>query len=246
MLGGILNMLVWIGLAVVIMGLVAVGVWLRSFSKIKAEVTEILSNDSRKTYVDKIRPVKDKKGRSGWQFFKTKSLVGGKSRVITEPPYKYIDLLSNGVKFVRFVKIGDELHPWHPNFDLKEVKDKEGKLAQVLNDVRTQALNTNEREAYLYEMQRANEYGGVSGWQLLEKAMPFIALVMIVFGGVILFDEVSNNLTEQQELVNNELRRTQEINLRVAESLERVGLILGGNSSSFDSDQSISGGGAPN
>lgn len=245
MLGGILNILVWIGLAIVITGLVAISVWLRSFSKIKAEITEILSNDSRKTYVDKIRPIKDKKGRSGWQFFKTKSLVGGKSRIITEPPYKYIDLLSNGVKFVRFVKIGDELHPWHPNFDIKEVAGDNGEISQALKDVKTQALSTNEREAYLYEMQRANEYGSFSGWQLLEKALPFITLLMVVFGGVILFDQVSTNLAEQQDLVNTALERNQNTNIRVAESLERVALILGGETSSFDNEEPT-GGGVPN
>jgi hypothetical protein len=221
----IVNILIWGGLLVVFASLVFVVVWFKSFSKIRAEITD-LTNNGRKTYYDKIRSVKDKKGRSGWQFFKTKSLVGGKSKVISEPPYKYVDLLDNGVKFVRFVKIGDELHPWHPDFEV-DVESLEDDMVQKLKGVKTEALGTNEREAYLYEMQRASQYGS-TGWKdLLTSAMPFITILIVILGGVIMFDAVGDRMVEIQDKIDDSNARSEQIQRDTVEALERVAEILG-------------------
>jgi hypothetical protein len=237
----VLNILIWVSLAVVFGALVFSVVWFRSFSKIRAEITD-LTNNGRKTYYDKVRSVKDKKGRSGWQFFKTKSLVGGKSKVISEPPYKYVDLLDSGVKFVRFVKIGDELHPWHPDFEVSVENNSDDELVQKLKGVKTEALGTNEREAYLYEMQRASQYGS-TGWKdLLTSAMPFITMLIVILGGVIMFDSMGDRMVEIQDKIDASNARSETIQRDTAQALERVAEILGeGNSGS-----SVPSGGVPN
>lgn len=239
MIGNILSISLWVLGAGLLGALVYVGVWFKSFGKIRAEITD-LTNNGRKTYYDKVRAVKDKKGRSGWQFLKTKSLVGAKSKVITEPPYKFVDLLDNGVKFVRFVKIGDEIHPWHPKFEVNEDGDGDG----VFSGVKTDALSTNEREAYLYEMQRSETYGS-RGWKdLIASAMPFITILIVILGGVIMFDSVSDRMVEIQDKMDASSARSEATNVRVAESLERVAEILGG--SDFSSNTNNGGGGVPN
>lgn len=243
MLGGILNIVMWVGAALLFGGFVFLVMWFRSFSKIRAEITD-LTNNGRKTYTDKVRAVKDKKGRSGWQFLKTKSLVGAKSKVISEPPYKFVDLLDNGVKFVRFVKIGDEIHPWHPDFSVDVSESSDGEVKTVFKGVKTEALSTNEREAYLYEMQRSETYGS-RGWKdLLSSAMPFITILIVILGGVIMYDTVSSNILEQQQLVDDALSRSERTNSRVAESLERVAEILSGGE--FVNNPSSSGVEVPN
>ncbi len=207
MLSGILSIVGWVAGASILGGLVWMFFWFKSFSKIEAEITEITSNGTL-VYRDKVRYVTDKEGRAGWQFFKTKSPVGGRSRVINAPPTKYVDLLSNGKKYVRLVKTGDDMSIWHPSF--------EGKIAT------TEVLSSDDRQAYLYEMQKKATYGKQSWLSVLNNALPFITMIMVVIGGVILYDTVSENMVVQAEINERTIGKTTEVLDRAVSILERV------------------------
>lgn len=176
---------------------------------IRAEITEITSN-GRLVYNDKIRNYNNKDGQGGWRFLKSKS-IGNKKKRIDEPSSKYIDLLKNGQKFCRFYKIGDTYTPWHPNFS----DDNE-----TIN-VDTDVMSINERVALVDELQAANSnYTKTNAWDVLNKALPIFAVLILFIGAIIFFDQVGQTLVDVTAEAGRVISESSESNTRLANALE--------------------------
>lgn len=210
---------IFLNVLAVILGFGVVGAffyaisWYKKFD-IKVEITDRASNQN-KVYYDKARYITSKDGRHGWQFLKLKGPTG-KAKIIKVPQSKYVDITKDGKKFLRvLITESDTVMPWHPNFNL----DKEGNL----NGVDTDVLDSDDRVALIHEIDSAKRNYGMSSWgELLTKAMPYIGILIVVIGGVVLYDTMGQTLVEVTEMSSRALEEYTRNSNSLAEALERI------------------------
>ena len=216
-----ITVLIW---TLVVGSLAAVGfiVWFFKQFKIRAEVTEIASN-GRTVYYDKVREVNDKNGDTGWKFLKTKG-TARKKKQIPKPENEYVDLISNGQKFCRFVKNGDVIKPWHPVFSRDKLAD-------------TNVMTRDERIATVDELERANkDYTKTNGWDVINRAIPIVAVLIIFVGSIVFFGEIGDILQEITEKSSSVLAEVGESNERIAEAMEEL---TGDNETTGEEDREV-------
>jgi len=196
---GAIDLFLYVVLGLLIAGVLGVliyMVWLLIQYKIEVEITDTTSA-GRVIYKDKARIFRGKDGRLGWQLMKTKG-AKRKRKIIDEVPNMYIDLTVKGKKFVRLKKLeGDIFSPWHPT--VQEQSDEE---------IKKQSLPTSDRETLINEIYRSEKlYGKKSLGEIILHFMPYVILLMMIFGIVVLVDQVG----ETYNMLNGQLNEARKL-----------------------------------
>ena len=189
MVMAILNTLSYIIIAAVAGGILYYFKYISSFNII----VEIMDKTSGNNIIrrDKARQYKDKTGMSGWQFMSTKAPKSKSKKIVDEPDSRYVDITKNGKKYCRFIRMDEDVYtPWHPNIPNRSQET-----------FQTESLQSHERTSLIYQLnQSESKYAKKTVWEMLERAFPIIVIMLMLVGGLMLFDNITANIKEAQSL----------------------------------------------
>lgn len=209
---GTIGTITTIIITIVVTGTIGViAFWLYQMSKynIIVVIREVIKG---RTYIhtDKARRIKDKKNNYWWKLLKEKVKL-------PEPPSESVEVTGKGKKFAEFFKYKDSGYfpskatagytNINVSFDEEEFKKK--------SEEGFEPLTTQERALYVHEILEAEKYKKASTSELIAKAIPYIALVMIMtvlllFGGEFFKPLMEHNekMIETQGIIQDKMTQT--------------------------------------
>jgi len=223
----IVDMFLYAILGLMIAGTIMLGLWAMWFYsqfKIQVEVTERTTGNLM-VRMDKAREFKDRKTKKiGWQLLNTKGDGPLGRKVIPIPDTKFVDLTPKGRQFVRlFKEQGDNYQAWHPQVENRV----EGSKEQYFLSSGDRAILADEvtRSETLYKKQSIGDK--------ILQIMPYIAIVFIIFGVVMLLDQmsetfqdISNQAAKLEEQRAEQVERIAQLNERMINFLEGKQVIV--------------------
>lgn len=182
--------------------------------KIKVEITD-LTRDRQIIRFDKAKEYQTSEGRQKVGLLKTKSRFGKAN--IEYPSEKFVDITERGKKFLRLKKLDVEtLVPWHPAIEDEDI-----------NRQREKHATPEQKSAFINEYKQAEQYGKPSIWQMLQKAAPFITIILAVIMLVIVMDvaaekhtEIANVNAKTAEKLADQAEESNDINKQLLEYLK--------------------------
>jgi len=177
---GFMDSILWIVMLLAV-GFVAFVFWQLAKYKIKLVVRK-LARGRTVVKLDKARVVKDKNGVVWWKFLKHKSKVA-------EPPSDCIDIDSKGKQFCEFYQL--DASTFVPMKDIIEEHDlHEGRFKLF------EPLTTQQRALYTHELMVSDSYKQPNKSELIAKAIPYVALVLILTIFMLFFKEAASPIIE--------------------------------------------------
>lgn len=182
-------------LVVGVVGLIVFWWWQVTQYKFLVIVREVVNNRTIVSH-DKARRVRDKDGNYWWKLLKEKAKI-------PEPGAEAIETTVKGKKFCEFYKLDEA--GYFP------IKSKKGWLAieNKVDHTRFKSffadgfepLTTNQRSMWLHEMREAESYKKLGKNELIAKAIPYIALILILLILLLFAGEFFTPLFEHNERI---------------------------------------------
>jgi len=193
-------------LAGLVFGIIAFIRWILKYN-IRVELLYPKSNGYKRVS-DKVKEVKTKEGKTVWEFLKTRGLKNKPIR-IKPPSNQYIDINKRGKDVCSFEMINSDTPiPIHPK--VKDPDEETLKVSTVSSDDRSYIIDDIESTNALYKDNSISE--------IISKAMPYIAIVIIVFSMVIFLDQ----FVETQSQIINKVDSTVDKFVEIHESQQEL------------------------
>lgn len=166
---------------------------------------------------DKARRIKDKNSNYWWKLLKEKVRI-------PEPPEECIETTSKGKKFAEFFKLKDSGY-----FPAKSTNGYVSVRSQITEDMFKdrmvegfEPLTTQERALYTYELKESEKYKQASRSEMIAKAIPYVALILILTVLLLFAGEFFSPLFEQQQKMETLQQMTWEKIEGVIDKLDMV------------------------
>lgn len=176
------TVIIWI-LVICVIGVLAFWLWQTSRYNIKVRIKDVV-NDRAITLDDKARRVRDKDGIYWWKLLKAKVRI-------PEPSPLAIDIDNKGKKRCDFFRLEDS--GYFPAKSTKGYLAITGVIDQRLftnTEIQgSEPFTTQQRALYINELRESENYKRTSKSDLIAKAIPFIALVLILSIFMLFFQE---------------------------------------------------------
>lgn len=203
-------------LALGVVGLITFWIWQVTQYKYLVIVREVVNNRTIISH-DKARRIRDKDGNFWWKLLKEKVKI-------PEPGAEAIETTSKGKKFCEFYKLDEA--------GFFPVKSKKGWAAieNKIDHVRFKTyfadgfepLTTNQRGMWLHEMREAESYKKMSKNELIAKAIPYIALILILLILLLFAGEFFTPLFQHNERIAAQNERLYESFNVMIDKLDRA------------------------
>lgn len=178
----LMSVLTWI-IILAVVGVIAFWFWQMSQYKTRVIIKDVVKNRII-VIPDKARRVKDKNGNMWWKLLKCKDKI-------PEPSPEAIEIDIKGKKWCEFFRL--EGVGYFPSKSKKGYLSIGGKIDEKLfKDLfvsGSEPFTTQQRALYINELREAEEYKRISKHDLIARAIPYVALVLILSVFMLFFSE---------------------------------------------------------
>jgi len=173
-----------------LVGVIGFWLWQNSQYKMLVIIRQVIRGRSI-VRTDKARTIKDKDGNTWIKLYKTKIRL-------PEPAPESIELTSKGKKFFELFELEDS--GYFPSEGVKGylcIKTKIDEKSFYNNTVKgMEPLTTQQRALYIHELKESESYKKLNKSELMMRALPYIAVVMIITVFLLFFNEAASPILE--------------------------------------------------